>query len=133
MNRKKYALGMGDVDHLNDGEFDTIDEAHAEALRLAPLPHDNGDYHSTYMIGRIVPASTLATHDICSALDSVVDLMCEHLIDNEIYTFMSDDIPTIDGEGRAKLLAAMKDVLRNNTTYPNAHVVHKVKTYSTKA
>ncbi len=132
MDNIKYALGMGDTEYLSDGEFSSLSEAHSEALRLAPLPHDNGDYHDCYVIGEVVPASAMAVKDVVSVIDDITDLICEHLADLEIYNYMTDDIPNIDDDGKAKILAAIQEVMLVNTTYPTSKVIDNVETHLIK-
>lgn len=126
----KYALGMGEVDYLNDGVYPTLDEAHAEALRLKNLPHDNGDYHLCYLIGEIASSSSIAIQNSNSITQSVIEHLAEQIEQLEPFDGIFDSYIKVDDDGKTKIEAVLKDVLANHTKYPKSEVVKEVKTYN---
>lgn len=133
MTANKYALGMGDTDFLNDGVYETLDEAHAEALRLKDLAHDNGDYHSSYVIGEVAATSLVAAGATKTIIDSVIDFIGEEVDELEDLNGVMDNFILINDEGKEKLEAVLKDILLNHTKYPRDEVVININTYHSNA
>lgn len=129
MTTKKYALGMGDTDFLNDGVYETLNEAHTEALRLKDLEHDNGECHTSYMIGEVVSSPLVAVESAKAITDSVAEFIGDEVDELEDFNGVFDNFITIDEEGRSKLEAVLKDVLLNHTKYPKNEVIKDLKTF----
>lgn len=131
MTANKYALGMGDTDFISDGMYETLEDAHAEALRLKDLAHDNGDYHASYVIGEVMATSLVAATATKDITNSVLDFIGEEVDELEDLNGVMDNFITIDDEGREKLEAVVRDILLNHTSYPKDEVLVNINTYST--
>lgn len=131
MTVDKYALGMGDTDFLNDGVYETLEEAHTAALHLKDLAHDNGDYHESYVIGEVVTTSSVAVKASKNITDSVLDFIGEEVDELEGLNGVMDNFIVISNEGKEKLEAVLRDILLNDAVYPKDEVVINVNTYDT--
>ena len=129
MTANKYALGMGDTDLINDGMYETLEDAHAEALRLKDLAHDNGDYHASYVIGEVMATSLVAATATKDITNSVLDFIGEEVDELEDLNGIMDKFITINDEGREKLEAVVRDILLNHTSYPKDEVLVNINTY----
>lgn len=121
---------MGDTEYLNDGLFDSIEEAHNEAVKLRYLPHDNGDFHKEYIIGEVVPSKELAQKYVKPITENMIEMVTELMSELECFGSLDGDPIVISDAGKRKIVATLEDVLQTDTTYPNDSAVSCSKNFS---
>lgn len=123
MNAVKYVLGMGDTEVLCDGIFATENDAHDEAEKLRGVPHDNGDFHSEYVIAKVIPSPILAKNAMDGLTKQTAEFFTMILGEVESFGNLDGDVAVINDAGLAKLEATLLDILDNDTEYPNNEAI----------
>lgn len=126
----KFALGMGDVKHLSDGLFNTIEEAHKAAKHHQATALSLKTPYTCYTIGNITASSEVALQYVNEISKSIIEVIREELAEQEDFGSEEGDWITIKAAASEKIKQLVTDILSNDTTYPNARVVSKVVNYS---
>lgn len=129
MNTVKYVLGMGDTEILCDGIFATENDAHDEAEKLRGVPHDNGDFHSEYVIAKIIPSPVLAKNAMDGLTKQTAEFFTMILGEVESFGNLDGDVAVINDAGLAKLEATLLDILDSDTEYPNNEAIAVSETF----
>lgn len=130
MSEKLYVLGMGYESCLSDGCYKSLDEAHAAAKKLQHVPHDNGDFHEVYTIGKIVPSSELAISYLENLTEHVGSAVDDWLSEVDGFNLMELNLIKVNQTGLDKLAATLKDILQNDTDYHGEQALGEIHEFS---